>query len=54
MWAKVEQNIKKIDEGKRNYELRFIKSFKSTFDAAMVTEGAFKNTIVVKSGFCGK
>lgn len=53
--GKGEQEIKKIEEGNRiDYELRFIKPFKSTSDAYMVTESTSENTTKVKWGFSGK
>ncbi len=53
--GKGEQEIKKIDEGNRiNYELRFIKPFKSTSDAYMSVESTSESATKVKWGFSGK
>lgn len=53
--GKGEQEIKAIKEGERiDYELRFIKPFKSTATAYMTTEAAGENQTKVKWGFNGK
>lgn len=47
-----EQEIKKIDEGKRvDFDLRFIKPFKSHADAYMITEVVDSSKTKVKWGF---
>jgi hypothetical protein len=53
--GKGEQEITKISDGNRiDYELRFIKPFKSTSEAYMVTEKYSENQTRVKWGFTGK
>ncbi|MFN8256148.1 MAG: SRPBCC family protein [Bacteroidales bacterium] len=50
-----EQEIKGIKEGERiDYELRFLKPFKSTSLAFMTTEAVSENQTRVKWGFSGK
>lgn len=50
-----EQEIKKIDEGKRiDFELRFIKPFESTSNAFMTTTALSPNQTKVEWGFDGK
>mgnify|MGYP003335701311 FL=1 len=49
-----EQEIKKIDEGKRiDMELRFLKPFKATNMAHLVTEAVNDSTTKVTWGFSG-
>jgi uncharacterized membrane protein len=53
--GKGEQEITKISDGNRiDYELRFIKPFKSTSEAYMVTEKSSDSQTRVKWGFTGK
>ena len=53
--GKGEQEIIKIDEGNRiDFDLRFIKPFKSRSDAYMTTESTSDNFTKVKWGFSGK
>ncbi|MGL4597156.1 MAG: SRPBCC family protein, partial [Bacteroidia bacterium] len=50
-----EQEIKKIVPNERiDYQLRFIKPFKSVSDAYMMTEQASEGETTVKWGFAGK
>jgi uncharacterized protein YndB with AHSA1/START domain len=52
--GKGEQEIKKIEEGKRiNFELRFIKPFKSTAQAYMTTEAITETQTKIQWGFQG-
>jgi hypothetical protein len=53
--GKGEQEIKKIADGDRlDFELRFLKPYKSTDYAYMVTENISENQTKVKWGFTGK
>lgn len=49
-----EQEIKKITEGERiDYEIRFMKPFRSTATSYMITEASSENETKVKWGFNG-
>jgi hypothetical protein len=53
--GKGEQEITRIKEGERiDYEIRFLKPFKSTSPAYMITDSLSENQTLLKWGFSGK